>query len=87
LITPGARLDEPEFEICIIETLSRFRYLRLLSYAVRAGMPRDKPGVRFVKAASVKATGDAPVQIDGELLGQLPMRFEISPDWLDVIVP
>ena len=87
LITPGARLDEPEFEICIIDTLSRFHYLRLLSYAVRAGMPRDKPGVRFVKASRVKATGDAPVQIDGELLGQLPMRFEIAPESLEVIVP
>src|ERR1041384_3289011 len=28
LITPGARLEEPEFEICIIETLNRFGYLR-----------------------------------------------------------
>ena len=26
-ITPGARLEEPEFEICIIETESRFSYL------------------------------------------------------------
>jgi YegS/Rv2252/BmrU family lipid kinase len=87
LITPGASLDKPEFEICIIETLSRFRYLRLLSYVVREGMPRGKPGVRFVKAASVKATGDAPVQVDGELLGRLPMRFEIAPESLEVIVP
>lgn len=86
-ITPGARLEEPEFEICIIETLSRFRYLHLLSYALRTGMPRDAPGVRFVKAASVKATGDAPVQVDGELIGTLPMRFEIAPESLEVIVP
>lgn len=87
LITPGARLEEPQFEICLIETLSRLRYLQLLSYAVRAGMPRNKPGVRFVKTASVRATGDAPVQVDGELIGQLPMRFEISPHSLEVIVP
>src|SRR5215213_6263819 len=50
-ITPGARIDEPEFEICIIDTLSRFRYLHLLSYALRTGMPRDKRGVQFVKSA------------------------------------
>ena len=86
-ITPGARLDEPEFEVCIIETLSRFSYLRLLSYAVRSGMPHDKPGVRFLKATRVRATGNAPVQVDGELLGQLPMRFEIAPHSLEVIVP
>jgi YegS/Rv2252/BmrU family lipid kinase len=86
-ITPGARLDQPEFEICLIETMSRLSYLHLLSYAMRAGMPQDKPGVRFIKAASVRATGDAPVQVDGELIGQLPMRFEIAPESLEVIVP
>jgi diacylglycerol kinase family enzyme len=86
MITPRARLDEPEFEICIIETFSRFRYLHLLSYAMRDGMPHDKKGVRFIKAASVKAIGDAPVQVDGEVIGHLPMRFEISPHSLEVIV-
>lgn len=86
-ITPGARLEEPEFEICLIETESRFSYLRLLSYAVRSGMPRNKPGVRFMKTARVEAKGDAPVQIDGELIGSLPMRFEIASESLEVIVP
>lgn len=86
-ITPGARLDQSEFEICIIETRSRLRYLHLLSYAMRNGMPRDKPEVRFVNAVSVKAYGDAQVQVDGELIGHLPMRFEIAPHSLEVIVP
>ena len=86
-ITPGARLDEREFEICIINTMSRLCYLNLLSHAMREGMPRDNPEVRFVKAASVKAYGDAQVQIDGELIGRLPMRFEIAPHSLEVIVP
>jgi diacylglycerol kinase (ATP) len=86
-ITPGARLDQREFEICIIQTMSRLRYLHLLSYALRDGMPRDKPEVRFVNATTVKAYGDAQVQVDGELLGHLPMRFEIAPHSLNIIVP
>ena len=86
-ITPGARLDQPEFEVCIIHTMSRIRYLHLLSYAMREGMPRDRAEVQFVKAVSVKAYGDAQVQVDGELLGHLPMRFEIAPHSLEVIVP
>lgn len=86
-ITPGARLDQPEFEICMIETSSRLRYLNLLSHTVRNGMPRDKPGVKFFNAVSVKAYGDAQVQIDGELIGPLPMRFEIAPHSLEIIVP
>ena len=86
-ITPGARLDQPEFEVCIIETSSRLRYLHLLSHAMREGMPRNNPEVRFVKTNKVVAHGNAHVQIDGELIGGLPMRFEISPDSLEVIVP
>jgi diacylglycerol kinase (ATP) len=86
-ITPEARLDEPQFEVCMIETSNRFRYLRLLSYAMRAGMPRDNPAVRFVKTDRVRAFGNSPVQIDGELIGSLPMRFEIAPHSLEVIVP
>src|SRR5215216_4091842 len=85
-ITPGARLDQREFEICIIDTRSRLRYLRLLSHAMRNGMPRNAPEVQFVNAVTVKALGDAPVQIDGELIGHLPMRFEIAPHSLQVIV-
>ena len=86
-ITPGARLDKPEFEVCIIQTMSRLRYLHLLSYAMRNGMPRNSPEVRFVNAVTVRAQGDAQVQIDGELIGHLPMRFEIAPQSLQVIVP
>ncbi|HSE17410.1 MAG TPA: diacylglycerol kinase family protein [Pyrinomonadaceae bacterium] len=86
-ITPGARLDKPEFEVCIIQTMSRLRYLHLLSYAMRNGMPRNSPEVQFVNAVTVRAHGDAQVQIDGELIGHLPMRFEIAPQSLQVIVP
>jgi diacylglycerol kinase family enzyme len=87
MITPRARLDEPMFEFCIIDAVSRIQYLQLLSYAMREGMPDDKKGVRFIKASKVRATGDAHVQVDGELIGNLPMRFEISPHSLEVIVP
>jgi diacylglycerol kinase family enzyme len=43
--------------------------------------------VQFVTAVSAKAYGDAAVQTDGELIGHLPMRFEIAPHSLNVIVP
>jgi diacylglycerol kinase (ATP) len=86
-ITPRARLDQPEFEICIIETFSRFRYLHLLSQAMRSGLSQNREGVRFLQARSLQAIGDAPVQVDGEVIGQLPMRFEIAPHSLEVIVP
>jgi len=86
-ITPRARLDQPEFEVCIIDTFSRLQYLSFLSYAMRSGMPRNKGSVCFLQTSSVKGIGDASVQVDGELIGQLPMTFEIAEQSIEVIVP
>ncbi len=38
-VTPRAQLERPDFEICLIESRSRLRYLRLLSFALRKGFP------------------------------------------------
>jgi len=86
-ITPGARIDKPEFEVCIIQTTSRLRYLHLLSHAIRNGLHEEEKGVRVMKATTVRAFGEAPVQVDGEVIGHLPMRFEIAPYSLEIIVP
>jgi len=86
-VTPRAQIDQPYFEICVIESHSRLRYLHLLSYAIGSGVPADKTGVRFICASRARATGQAPVQVDGELIGNLPMTFEIAPESIEVIVP
>ena len=86
-ITPRARLDQPEFEVCLVNSQSRLRYLYLLTQAMRGGMAEGAPGVRFIRATRVRATGDALVQVDGELIGELPMAFEIAPDQIEIIVP
>ena len=86
-VTPRARIDEPNFEICVIESHSRVRYLHLLSYALGSGVPSGKTGVRFIHATRARVTGPAPVQVDGELIGTLPMTFEIAPESIEVVVP
>ena len=86
-MTPRARIDRPEFEICVIESRSRLRYLRLLSYAMRGGIPANKRGIRFLRATRAQASGNTAVQVDGELIGNLPMTFEIAPQTVEVIVP
>lgn len=86
-ITPRARLDQPEFEICVINSYSRIRYLQLLSRAIRGGIKANMPGVRLIRATRARATGDVFVQADGELIGQLPMTFEIAPHPINIIVP
>ena len=86
-ITPRARLDATEFEVCIINTHSRLRYLRLLTHAMRGGAPEGTPGVVFLRTSRVIARGEAQVQADGELIGELPMTFEIAGAGLEIIVP
>lgn len=86
-VTPRAQLDQPDFEICVIDSMSRLRYLYLLSHAIRKGVPQGRRGVHFLRAARARATGDAAVQVDGELIGSLPMTFEIAADSIEVIVP
>ena len=87
MVTPRANLEVPEFEVCLIETFSRVRYLQFLSHAMRSGIGNDREGIRFLKTKKVRAVGEAPVQVDGEVIGSLPMTFEISPHSLEVIVP
>lgn len=87
-ITPRARLDAAEFEVCIIDTHSRLRYLRLLGKALRGGVPEEGArGLIFRRTARLRCTGDVGVQADGELIGELPMTFEVVREGLEVIVP
>jgi diacylglycerol kinase (ATP) len=86
-LTPRARLDATAFEVCVVNSRSRLRYLRLLAEAMRGGASEGTPGVTFRTASRVRAAGDAPVQADGELIGELPMTFEIVPEGVEVVVP
>ncbi|HKA16944.1 MAG TPA: YegS/Rv2252/BmrU family lipid kinase [Blastocatellia bacterium] len=88
VMTPGAKLDQPWFEIYILPPLSNnFAYLRALGACMR-GRP-EIAGVSLIKGTRIKANSSREpwVEADGELLGPLPMTFEIVPDALSVIVP
>lgn len=85
-ITPRAHLNKPEFEICVVDSSSRLHFLYLLSHAIRReGVTEDMRGVQFIRTKRARVTGDVPVQIDGELIGQLPMTFEIAPSSIEII--
>ena len=88
-ITPRARLDSEEFEVCVIDTRSRLRYLRLLGHALRGGAPEEgTPGLSFRRASRLRCEGDGvQVQADGELIGELPMTFEVVREGVELIVP
>ena len=86
-ITPRARLDAHAFEVCVINSHSRLRYLCLLAQAMRGGAHEGARGVTFRTATRLRCVGDVQVQADGELIGELPMTFEIVPEGVEVIIP
>ncbi len=86
-LTPRARIEQPDFEVCVVSSRSRLRYLKLLPHMMRSGVPENRSEVTFMRTTRVVATGEAPVQVDGELIGKLPMRFEIAPEPIEIIVP
>jgi diacylglycerol kinase family enzyme len=86
-VTPGAQLSDPQFQVCIVDSHSRLRYLRLLARAAIGGVAEGRTDARLLNTTSVRATGDALVQLDGELVGTLPMRFEVCTRPVTIFAP
>ena len=87
-ITPRAHLGQPEFEVCLVDSHSRLHYLYLLTHAMReGGVPTKTRGVRFIRTTRTRVEGDALVQVDGELIGSLPMSFEVGPTPIEILTP
>jgi diacylglycerol kinase (ATP) len=85
-ITPRARLDSPQFEICMIHSVHRLRYLKLLPFAMFGGIPEGMKGISYLRASHVRATGNGVLaQVDGELIGSLPMTFTMTPHVIEVV--
>ncbi len=88
MITPNARLEDPWFEVYILAPQrNNLAYLRALR-ACMSGKP-DVPGVWLIKGERVVANSvvEPWVEADGEIIGPLPMTFDIVPDALSIIVP
>ena len=87
-MTPNARLEAPWFDVYILPPDGyNLSYLFDLAGCL-LGRPQWTRGIT-VTGQNVRAesAGDAWVEVDGEVLGPLPMRFEVVPDALSVIVP
>jgi len=87
-IAPHARVESDHFDLCLFDWMERRQFLRALPAAF-SGRHLDLPGVTYLPAArgAVRAEGGASVQVDGELLGRLPMTFRCIPAALSIVVP
>ncbi len=91
-LAPGASLRNGNLSLLAFKTQSRFRYLLFL-LAVLAGRHTFAREVELVETPSVecrarKGSEDAFfVEADGEVLGLLPVRIEMIPHGLNLLVP
>jgi diacylglycerol kinase (ATP) len=86
--TAHAIVDDGLLDVCVIKGRSMLTApLRLFSVFTR-NYNRD-PKVAYFKASRVEIQGKKrlPIQVDGDFIGKTPMRFEILPGALRVMVP
>ena len=88
-ITPGAKLDDGVFQVCVVKEVSAFTVLRILPRVLK-GAHIHHPAVTLYETRTLEIeTPEGPqwVCADGETLGQTPCRLEVKPKALQVLVP
>jgi len=91
-LAPGATLRKDALRLVAFKTRNRFDYTRFLA-AVVFKRQTFHHRIELLDAASVEchtlegSTADVFVEADGELLGRLPVRMEIVPAALTLLVP
>lgn len=87
-LAPGARLEDDKLDVCIFNSHSRLEYIGYAALAIRGNHTNCK-NVTYLETQAViaEAGQETFVQLDGELVGTLPMQFEIVPHALRVLAP
>ena len=87
-IAPGARPDDGLFRVCLIREVSRLTVLRLIPMVIRGTHVRH-PRVQLVDTPFLEIRTDPPCDIyaEGEPIGRTPMRLDVIPKALRIIVP
>jgi diacylglycerol kinase (ATP) len=86
---PDIRPDDGRLDVCIVKARTIVDYLGLLWHVLR-GSHKRSPNVRYEVASRsvvIEAKHPLPVQADGEILGKTPVRIEVVPLALKVVVP
>jgi diacylglycerol kinase (ATP) len=86
-ICPDARLDDAQFDVCVVGPLSRRELIRLKP-RTRLGRHVDHPAVQMLRCREVRLEAPGVVAYaDGERVAPLPLTARCIPAALRVIVP
>lgn len=88
LITPQASVYENCFDVCLFTANRRLRFVNYLLAALR-GNHIGYPDVIYRKVRNVQVSGDdsIPVQMDGDVMGHIPMEFSSYNEGVQVVTP
>lgn len=83
-----AKVDDGKLDVLIFRNLSHLDIIRYLQ-GIMFGTHIDLHDVEYFQTSRVRVTSEerVPVEVDGELLGEVPVTFQISPHRLKVLVP
>ena len=86
-ITPDARVDDGYLHCCLFEKGSRRDYARYF-WGVLRKKHHTFSDVTLIKARQVRIdTPGLPIQADGDYIGYTPIRIQLLPKQLTVLVP
>jgi diacylglycerol kinase (ATP) len=87
-ITPDARNDDGELDLCVLGKLSKPAFVRAFP-KVFSGRHVTHPAVTMLRGKVIEISAERPFDVygDGERLGSLPATFSVQPGALDVVVP
>jgi diacylglycerol kinase (ATP) len=85
-LSPGARMDDGQLEMCRIEALGRIEVLQCFPMLLRGTFPRH-PNVRYFKGRELSVVSEPamPLALDGDVMGQTPATFRVLAGALRVV--
>lgn len=87
-IAPLASIQDGLLDLCLVKQVSRTTLLRMLPRVFHGGH-LEHPQVFYTKTKWVGIESSQPMEVfaDGEFLQRVPVRIEVLPASLDVLVP
>jgi len=87
-ITPGARVDSGDFQVCIVKALKKITFLKLFPMVFKGNhVYRQEVEVFRAKKVSVESSERMLLNADGDIIGECPVEIDLLPQSIKIIVP
>ncbi len=87
-VAPGAEIADGMFDITIVDAVSKLTVLSILPRFIK-GKHAGIKQIKNYRSSKVRVTceKEVPINMDGEIIGTMPMSFEVIPQALRMFVP